>query len=94
MSLQINEEMLSDLVRQFEIGTLTDFKREGEQSGSSKLITATKSAKKTLKKVAKKRNKNNKQFKTGKKAKISADNKSKTINKDTKEQKCLKLVMF
>ena len=54
MSLQLNEEMLSELVQQFEIGTLTNFEREGEQSGSSKLVTATKSVKKTLKKVAKK----------------------------------------
>ena len=56
MAFKLDEEMISELVRQFESGIVgMKEKPTSEESSSSKLVEATKSADKTLKKVAKKR---------------------------------------
>ena len=66
----MKEEVVNDLVRQFKIGTLDEFKGEGKQSGFSKLAAATKSTTKTLKKVAKKTTKIINSLKLRKKQKL------------------------
>ena len=59
MCLQLDEKMLHELVKQFEVGIADDDKKDAEKAGPSQLVAATKSVEKTLKKEAKKRKKNN-----------------------------------
>ena len=54
MCLQLDEKMLHELVKQFEVGIADDDKKDAEKAGPSQLVAATKSVEKTLKKEAKK----------------------------------------
>ena len=87
MSFEWTDEVVKDLVQQFNYGTTNKIKGVGKRGGFSKLAEVTKKANKTLKKAAEKNSKNDKQLKTAKKAKISADDESELIDKETKEKK-------